>query len=336
MSLIICPECGKEISDKAQLCPDCGYPLGESNQIQMQSIQDGKENTKEITEINETKTEQNSSIQAGNAKQKEKVKKKIKPFHILIPIVGIAVVCVIVVLVMQNNKYNDAVSAYKNGKYVEAYDYFKNSNYRDSNKYLEKTVEEYTAQLIEEKDFETADKYLNMVKNEAEHSKLEQKMSYVSGLELFEKGLFEEAVEIFKNISEYEDAKEYELRSKFMNKIQGEWALHGVKLYGYNISDDCIFAAFVIDGWNIDFYYCEDGKSVFSKIDSSTLTLLDDETAVYKTNNIEFNISYLMVDVIGAEIVRGKLVEYIKDGYMWNYFGSEDTLAFDKEEIGIR
>lgn len=28
MSLIKCPECGKEISDKASACIHCGYPLG--------------------------------------------------------------------------------------------------------------------------------------------------------------------------------------------------------------------------------------------------------------------------------------------------------------------
>lgn len=27
MALIHCPECGKEISDKAEKCPNCGYPL---------------------------------------------------------------------------------------------------------------------------------------------------------------------------------------------------------------------------------------------------------------------------------------------------------------------
>lgn len=28
MALIKCPECRKEISDKARECPHCGYPLG--------------------------------------------------------------------------------------------------------------------------------------------------------------------------------------------------------------------------------------------------------------------------------------------------------------------
>ena len=27
MALIHCPECGREISDKAAACPGCGYPL---------------------------------------------------------------------------------------------------------------------------------------------------------------------------------------------------------------------------------------------------------------------------------------------------------------------
>ena len=27
MALISCPECGKEISDKAEICPNCGCPL---------------------------------------------------------------------------------------------------------------------------------------------------------------------------------------------------------------------------------------------------------------------------------------------------------------------
>lgn len=28
MALMICPECGREISDRAAVCPNCGFPLG--------------------------------------------------------------------------------------------------------------------------------------------------------------------------------------------------------------------------------------------------------------------------------------------------------------------
>ena len=32
MALIYCPECGKQISDKAPACPDCGYPINPTSQ----------------------------------------------------------------------------------------------------------------------------------------------------------------------------------------------------------------------------------------------------------------------------------------------------------------
>ena len=40
MGLIKCPECGNEISDKAQSCPKCGYPLSE----QKKDMIEGKKN----------------------------------------------------------------------------------------------------------------------------------------------------------------------------------------------------------------------------------------------------------------------------------------------------
>ena len=27
MALIVCPECGKQVSDQAETCPNCGYPI---------------------------------------------------------------------------------------------------------------------------------------------------------------------------------------------------------------------------------------------------------------------------------------------------------------------
>ena len=42
MALIKCPECGKEISDKAGACPHCGCPIG--NATQPIQNNDGKSN----------------------------------------------------------------------------------------------------------------------------------------------------------------------------------------------------------------------------------------------------------------------------------------------------
>ena len=38
MSLIKCPECGKEISDKAISCPTCGNPMTEKNNVPQEMI----------------------------------------------------------------------------------------------------------------------------------------------------------------------------------------------------------------------------------------------------------------------------------------------------------
>lgn len=46
MALINCPECGKEISDKAESCPNCGYPIAEEVVL--------KENSDENTMEEET------------------------------------------------------------------------------------------------------------------------------------------------------------------------------------------------------------------------------------------------------------------------------------------
>ena len=38
MALIKCPECGKEISDSADMCPECGYPLKKKGSISVKKI----------------------------------------------------------------------------------------------------------------------------------------------------------------------------------------------------------------------------------------------------------------------------------------------------------
>ena len=38
MSLINCPECGKEISDKAMCCPNCGVPLNHTNESMLTTL----------------------------------------------------------------------------------------------------------------------------------------------------------------------------------------------------------------------------------------------------------------------------------------------------------
>lgn len=40
MALITCPECGREVSDKAAACPYCGNPLKENPETEMSTKAD--------------------------------------------------------------------------------------------------------------------------------------------------------------------------------------------------------------------------------------------------------------------------------------------------------
>lgn len=43
MSMIKCPECGKDVSDKATVCPECGYPILENKEtLKKEKIKDLK------------------------------------------------------------------------------------------------------------------------------------------------------------------------------------------------------------------------------------------------------------------------------------------------------
>ena len=38
MTLINCPECGKEISDKSEACPHCGQPIAKKKKFNLQRL----------------------------------------------------------------------------------------------------------------------------------------------------------------------------------------------------------------------------------------------------------------------------------------------------------
>lgn len=42
MALITCPECGKQISDKAPACIHCGYPLQEQPPVTTATVSNSK------------------------------------------------------------------------------------------------------------------------------------------------------------------------------------------------------------------------------------------------------------------------------------------------------
>lgn len=76
MALINCPECGKEISDKAKHCIRCGYPL-EDNNIQELNFEDDMEECPHCHYANKkgAKYCSNCGVQMNSSKEKSVVDK---------------------------------------------------------------------------------------------------------------------------------------------------------------------------------------------------------------------------------------------------------------------
>ncbi|WP_143452680.1 zinc ribbon domain-containing protein [Konateibacter massiliensis] len=122
MALIKCPECGKEISDKATSCPSCGCPI--DNTI--------------IESTTETPIKENG-VDSVVQTVKETQPKKVKGIKVIIPIIAAVVVIAIIGGVIYNLKvikpkktYTEAVSLLESGKYDEANQLFTSiSGYED-------------------------------------------------------------------------------------------------------------------------------------------------------------------------------------------------------------
>lgn len=64
MALIKCPECGKEISDKAEMCINCGFPLKQHENNEMSA---GK------SKFYKSYEQENEMIEGGNAQKSQRL-----------------------------------------------------------------------------------------------------------------------------------------------------------------------------------------------------------------------------------------------------------------------
>lgn len=125
MALIKCPECGKEVSDKAGKCPNCGYPISELN---------GEEVHKVVTEP-QKKVKENKN----NMGEKRKPNRKIIISVLCIVFVIILGTILYMVKTADSRKYSSAQKLYKEEKFKEALQKYKElDSYNDSKDMVKK------------------------------------------------------------------------------------------------------------------------------------------------------------------------------------------------------
>lgn len=132
MSMINCPECGKEISDKAKKCVHCGKILIEEKPATKVCSDCGKENPIDATECVhcgcpfEEETTVETPVQTAIAeKPKKNLKKIIIPIVVAVVVIAAGLIIYSVKVVKPRNTYNEAMTLLEKGKYNDADDLLK-------------------------------------------------------------------------------------------------------------------------------------------------------------------------------------------------------------------
>lgn len=128
MALIKCPECGKEISDKAKKCVHCGKVLIEGKPTTKVCSDCGKENPIDATEcvhcgcpFDETTITETSPVQTVQVEKTNKnLKKIIIPTVAAVAVIAVGLIGYNVKVVKPKNTYNEAMTLLDKGKYEEA------------------------------------------------------------------------------------------------------------------------------------------------------------------------------------------------------------------------
>ncbi len=128
MAMTKCPECGKEISDKAKKCVHCGKILIEDIQSTKICNDCGKKNQLDATECiycgcpleEEKNVEKIVTENPVIEKQNKNLKKIIVPIVVVVIIFVVGLMAYNVKVLKPKNTYNEAIELLDNGKYEEA------------------------------------------------------------------------------------------------------------------------------------------------------------------------------------------------------------------------
>lgn len=181
MSLIKCPECGKEnVSSTAEACPNCGFNIKQfCKEKELEANKLDKEQKK-----SELRNQKRIAKEAKSQAQKEYYQKHKKVINtsLAIGIIGIVAIIFVSKHFVTENNYQTAIKDYNSKKYEKALSFFEdNSSYKDSEEYIYKASYDFAVQLFDEGYIDQAIKYFNHSNN------IQETDYYLKKCELYKK-----------------------------------------------------------------------------------------------------------------------------------------------------
>lgn len=210
MALIKCPECGKEVSDKAPTCPHCGCPLSDELVIE-RATEKLNTNQEEVTNC-----------------KKQKVKKTFsrKKKFTFVTIVGVVIIGGVLGFSLTKNLrfYNMAMEKFKAENYESAAEAFKElGSYKDSDMHYQDSIFQQAKIYFDNKEYQNAIDKLNSIKDSEKAQDLLVKSKYNLAKSLYDSVKYDEALVIFKEIAKYEDSKKFIKDCEYQLSIDGQF-----------------------------------------------------------------------------------------------------------------
>lgn len=211
MAMIKCPNCGKEISDKANACPACGEKI----EVTIKSDDMLTDNTNSTSETALDNTDSMSSETIGDKIFEEKTKKKKGP------IIGIIVAIVIIAscvggylyyakVIKPANEYKEAENLLSEKKYADAQQRFKSlGDYKDSSEKIIECDYASASDALEAGNYDLAKSEFNRISDYKDASDKAKECDYQKALDFYNDGDYDNAIDLFSTIFDYSDSKHY-------------------------------------------------------------------------------------------------------------------------------
>lgn len=168
MALIKCPECGREVSDRAKSCPNCGFPLTEvienmgqtGKEVREREMQGDSFDNKQGAEVQHSIQNQQDTVPQKSPEKENKKVSKIPIVILLIIVFSLLIADVVIYfnVFKPSNIYKEAKSLINSGEYDEAYEMLESiKGYKDVDEILEqKETYEKAVTMLESGEYEDA------------------------------------------------------------------------------------------------------------------------------------------------------------------------------------